>query len=187
MPLTTSDYTPYVEERGSPPTVGSTWTRQLPAHGAVHPHRERDQGGRLPGTIITPLYTDILLKPLAGTIAYAVYNAAPNAGLTHLEKDLDAIKPGTKVTTSNRRRVLRRRQVHRGGEEGRQGAPHARSGASGLGEADLGDQGLLLSRQLPGVDRRSPACTTVLEDTDGSAWKVVVPYFCSSKTFKVKG
>ena len=32
----------------------------------------------------------------------------------------------------------------------------------------------------------SPTCTTVTEDTDGTAWKVVVPYACSAKMFKVK-
>ena len=55
------------------------------------------------GTLITPLYTDALLKPLAGTIAYSAYNVAPNAGLTQMQKDLDAVKPGTRSRRRTRR------------------------------------------------------------------------------------
>jgi hypothetical protein len=31
-----------------------------------------------------------------------------------------------------------------------------------------------------------PFCQTVVEDADGTSWKTVVPFTCSSKTFKVK-
>src|SRR5205814_2199474 len=53
------------------------------------------------GTFQTSLYSDLLLKPLAGTVSSSQYNASPNAGLTKLEADVDAVKPGTKLIGLN--------------------------------------------------------------------------------------
>ncbi len=53
------------------------------------------------GTFVHPLFTDLLLKPMAGTVSSASFNPAPNPGLTQMEQDLDDAVPGTKVSSLN--------------------------------------------------------------------------------------
>jgi ABC-type branched-subunit amino acid transport system ATPase component len=59
------------------------------------------QAAGFEGTFQTPLYTDLLVEQLAGTVAVAFYNVEPNHGLTQMQEDLEAFEPGTEVSASN--------------------------------------------------------------------------------------
>lgn len=185
VPLTTSDYTPYVQawltaDGGKQPdAINCLLAAQcVPIVSAL-------KAAGYTGTIITPLFTDLLLKPMAGTISYGAYNASPNAGLTQMQKDLDAIKPGTKVNSFNAAAYF--------------AADKFIAAVKKVGKAKLTPEAVqaALAKQTwqisgfsgPNVYPAStvvssPACTVVVAD-DGSVWNVAVPYFCSSKTFKV--
>jgi ABC-type branched-subunit amino acid transport system substrate-binding protein len=188
VPLTTSDYTPYVQawltaDGGKQPdAINCLLAAQcIPIVSAI-------KAAGYTGTLITPLYTDVLLKPLAGTIAYAAYNAAPNAGLTQLEKDLDAIESGTKVTTANAAAYFAADKLIAAVKKVGKAKLTPEAVQAALAKQTWEIKGFAGPNKYPASTVvSSPACTTVLEDTDGSAWKVVVPYGCSSKTFKVKG
>ena len=53
------------------------------------------------GTFQTSLFSDLLIEPLAGTVASAFYNIEPNDGLTQMQEDLEAFEPGTEVSATN--------------------------------------------------------------------------------------
>ena len=97
LPEVTSDYTPYVQQwlaanGGKPPDVINceTAAQRVPAWAAV-------KAAGYSGTFEQSLGSvDVLAKAMAGSVTYEAFNTAPNAGLTQMEADLQAFKPGTK-------------------------------------------------------------------------------------------
>jgi ABC-type branched-subunit amino acid transport system substrate-binding protein len=138
------------------------------------------------GTFITSIYTDVLLKPLAGTVSYVSYNIEPNAGLTQLKKDLDAEKPGTQVTSSNAVAYFAADMLIQALKKvGKNITPEAVQKV--LATQTWQIKGFVGPLKYPASTVvPQPFCQTVVEDADGTSWKAVVPFTCSTKTFKVK-
>jgi hypothetical protein len=140
------------------------------------------------GTIQTGLYTDILVKPLANTVTGASYNPAPNPGLTQLLSDIQKVKPGAKLDSGIAAAYFAADMFI-----------HAVKTAAKKGKSNITPEAVqkIAANQTweikglagPTIYPKSTAyqtraCITMLEDTDGTAWNVVEPYSCSSKTFK---
>ena len=152
--------------------------------------------GRVPkaagftGTFWTPLFTDLLLEPLAGTVATAFYNVDDNPGLTQFKEDLEAAKPGTGPTA--------------GTAAGYFGADMfiaalkkaAKNGTSNITPESVQKAAANQTWQIKGLVGptvypkatvvSTESCGSLVENADGTAWTTVEPYSCSSKTFKVK-
>ena len=128
-------------------------------------------------------------KPLAGTIASGFYNTESNAGYTQFQKDLDAVKSGTKPSLGN--------------AAGYFGADMfisalkkvAKKGTSNITPENVQKAGAAQTWQIKGFVGptvypkatvvSTPSCSSLVENADGSAWKTVQPYACSFKTFKI--
>jgi branched-chain amino acid transport system substrate-binding protein len=186
VPLQVSDYTPYVQQwlkadGGKQPDAINCLlaTQCLPIWSAV-------KAAGYTGTFITSIYTDVLLKPLAGTVSYVSYNIEPNAGLTQLKKDLDAEKPGTQVTSSNAVAYFAADMLIQALKKvGKNITPEAVQKV--LATQTWQIKGFVGPLKYPASTVvPQPFCQTVVEDADGTSWKAVVPFTCSTKTFKVK-
>ena len=138
------------------------------------------------GTFITPDYTDALLKPLAGTLSYVGYNAGA--------------QPGPHADAEGPRRGQARHAGRRANSASYFSADKFIAAVKKVGKAKLTPEAVqkVLSTQnwqIKGFAGpsdypastvvASPICQTVVEDKDGTAWTVAVPYSCTSKTFKV--
>lgn len=185
VPITTADYTPYVQEwlaaagGQEPDLMYCLLTVQcLPILEAIN-------AAGFKGTFQTPLYTDILVKPLKGTVASVAYNVAPNAGLTQMQKDLEAVKPGTKVSSQNAAAYFAADMLIQALKKvGKNITPEAVQKA--LANQTWAIKGLVGPTKYPASTVVSSlSCNTLAEDTDGTAWTTAEPYTCSSKTFKL--
>ncbi|HEY3669612.1 MAG TPA: ABC transporter substrate-binding protein [Acidimicrobiia bacterium] len=142
------------------------------------------------GTIITSLYADALLKPLAGT--YAVAPIAPfeqhSAGTDAMVADIKAFKPDAKPSTTMAvgyfsadffiKAVKKAGLEHLTREAVQNAAAHmtyAIPNAVGPTQFPRGFQAL------------NTYCAAMVKDADGSAWTVAVPYTCTNHFSKVKG
>ena len=189
VPITVSDYTPYVQEwlaadGGKQPDLINC----LLALQCIDIWKQLKPAG-FTGTYWTPLYADQLLKPLAGTVASGYYNSDPNPALAQFEKDLDAVKPGTKPAL--------------GSAAGYFGADMfitalkkaAKKGTKNITPENVQKAASTMKWQIKGLVgptiypdstvASKPSCSALFEDPDGTAWKTLVPYTCSSKTFKI--
>jgi len=185
VPLTTSDYTPYVQE----------W---LTADGGEQPDAiycllsvqclqiwPAVQAAGFDGVFQTPLYTDLLLGPLAGTVANVFYNIEPNEGLEQMAADIEAFAPGTGITSTNAFayfaadmfiQALRTVGTNVTPEAVQEALAHQTWEIPGL----VGPIVYPDSTVAP-----TPACSMLVANQDGSAWVPVQPYNCSEETFEV--
>jgi branched-chain amino acid transport system substrate-binding protein len=141
------------------------------------------------GTIVTGLYSDLLVKPLEGTLTTASYNVEPNDGLAQMQADLEAVKPGTPVTSTNAAAYLAAdmfiQAVKKAAKNGKQNiTPDAVQKAASKQTWQI--EGFAGPTKYPKSSQvGTEACGTLLQ-SDGTAWNIVNPYTCSSKTFKKK-
>jgi ABC-type branched-subunit amino acid transport system substrate-binding protein len=189
IPSGTSDYTPYVQawltaDRGKPADIIECLTQLqcLQAWNAL-------KAVGYAGVYETPLFTNALLKQLAGTIAIGFYNSAPNPGLERMQKDFTAVAPGT--------------QPDLGSVAAYFGADmfiSALKKAAAKGKHNITPRAVQQAAatqtwQIPGLVgptvypastvMGTPACGSLVADTDGTAWTTVVPYGCSTKTYPI--
>lgn len=185
VPLATSDYSPYVQDwltadGGDPPDAIycllsvqclEIWS-QVKAAGYE-------------GTFQTSLYTDLLVAPLAGTVAQSFYNVEPNDGLTQLQEDLEAFEPGTKISATNAPAYFAADMFIQALKEvGTNLTPEAVQQA--LANQTWEIEGFVGPIRYPDSTVVStPSCNSLLE-SDGTAWTVVEPYSCSDKTHPVE-
>jgi ABC-type branched-subunit amino acid transport system substrate-binding protein len=187
LPMVVSDYTPYVQQwlhadGGKQPDVLVCLLaiQCVPVWQAV-------KAAGFTGTYFTTLGdVDALAKTMAGTVTLTFYNTQPNPGLTQMEADLQAFKPGTQpVGYSNVPAYFAADMFIQALKKvGRDITPETV-------QAALANQ----TWQIPGfvgpIDYPaatvgpSPECNEVLVDT-GTAYNVVEPYACSAKTYPVK-
>jgi Periplasmic binding protein len=136
------------------------------------------------GTFQTSLYTDLLVEPLAGTVAQSFYNVEPNEGLTQLQEDLEAFEPGTEISATNAPAYFAADMFIQALKEvGTNVTPEAVQEA--LANQTWEIEGFVGPIRYPDSTVAStPSCNSLLE-SDGTAWTVVVPYGCSDEQHPV--
>jgi ABC-type branched-subunit amino acid transport system substrate-binding protein len=142
------------------------------------------------GVFGSGLYTDILVKPLKGSMTqFASYNfSSDTPGMKQMKADLDAYQPGAAAKTDV------------GSFYGYASADFfvqvlkkvAAKGKSNITPENVQKVASTFTWDLPGVAGPTkfpqstvmgfPACLSAMVD-DGTAWQTVVPYKCSSKTY----
>jgi ABC-type branched-subunit amino acid transport system substrate-binding protein len=184
LPMTTSDYTPYVQEwmtaagGKQPDVINCLVTAQcIPVWQAL-------KAAGFTGTFFSPVYSDLIVGPLAGTVSRAAYNTS-GPEFDQMQKDFDAVKPGTAISTTNAAAYF--------------AADMFIQAVKKVGKKNLTPEAVqkALSRQtweIPGLagpveyPKASvvsyPTCSTLLQ-SDGTRWNVVSPYTCSRKQHKV--
>jgi branched-chain amino acid transport system substrate-binding protein len=186
IPLTTSDYTPYVQDwmtadgGDAPDAINCLISIQcLDIWAAV-------KAAGFEGTFQTPLFSDLLLQPLEGTVASAFYNNEPNDGLRQMEEDLHALDPDAEVSATNAFAYFAADMFI---QAVKQVAPdittesvqHALATQTWQIEDFVGPVTYPDSTVAP-----TPSCNSLLQD-DGTKWSVVVPYDCSDTQYEVEG
>jgi ABC-type branched-subunit amino acid transport system substrate-binding protein len=185
VPLATSDYSPYVQDWLSaddgeqPDAMYCLLSVQcLQIWAAV-------QAAGYEGTFQTSLYTDLLVEPLAGTVAQSFYNVEPNEGLTQLQEDLEAFEPGTEISATNAPAYFAADMFIQALKEvGTNVTPEAVQEA--LANQTWEIEGFVGPIEYPDSTVAStPSCNSLLE-SNGTAWTVVVPFGCSDKQYPVE-
>jgi ABC-type branched-subunit amino acid transport system substrate-binding protein len=188
LPEEVSDYTPYVQEwmkanNGGPPDhfQCTAVTQCLGMWSAM-------QAAGYKGTFWTGLYSDALVKPLAGTVSWGFYNQTPNAGLTQFEKDVEAVAPGTKaqdnwIASSYFAADMFIQALKTAAKNGTKNiTPETVQKAASTMKWQI--NGLVGPMTYPDATVvPTPSCTSLVA-SDGTTWSTVLPYKCSSKQFK---
>ncbi len=186
VPLTTSDYSPYVQDwmsadGGDPPDAMYCLmsVQCLDAWAAV-------KAAGYDGTFQTSLFSDLLIQPLAGTVASAFYNTEENEGLTRMQEDLQAFDPDAELSSTNAFAYFAADMFIQAVKEA---APDitAESVQHALATQTWQIEGFVGPVKYPdSTVAPTPACNSLLQD-DGTKWKVVVPYDCSDTQYEVEG
>ena len=139
------------------------------------------------GTIETGLYSDLVVKPLEGTLTGSSYNTAPNKGLTQMQEDVEAVAPGTKVTSLNAAAYFAAdmfiQAVKTAAKQGKANiTPEAVQKAASVQTWEI--PGLVGPTIYPASTQvAKKSCSTLLK-SDGTTWNIVAPFTCSAKTFR---
>jgi ABC-type branched-subunit amino acid transport system substrate-binding protein len=183
LPMTTSDYTPYVQEllksaNGKQPDVINclVTTQCIFVWDAL-------EAAGFTGTYFSPVYSDLLVESLAGTVSRAAYNTSGPA-YDQMQKDFDAVKPGTAIDTRNAAAYFAAdmfiQAVKQVGKKNL--TPEAVQKA--LSKMTWEIPGLAGPVEYPKATVVSyPTCSTLLQ-SDGTEWKIVSAYACSRKQHK---
>jgi branched-chain amino acid transport system substrate-binding protein len=185
VPLQVSDYSPYVQDWLSadggdePDAIYCLLSVQcLDAWAAV-------KAAGYEGTFQTPLFSELLLEPLAGTVAAAFYNTEPNDGLTQMQEDIEAVEPGTVVSTTIAYAYFAADMFIQAVKNA-EGDITPESVQQALANQTWEIEGFVGPVEYPeSTVAATPSCNSLLEDT-GSEWRVVKPYDCSEETYPVE-
>jgi ABC-type branched-subunit amino acid transport system substrate-binding protein len=188
IPLTVTDYTPYVQDfmtadNGKPPSVINCLlsVQCVPIWAGV-------KAAGFNGIFLTSLYTNALVKPLQGTVASVTWNPSPSAGLTQMQKDFEAITPGTPVTGTNAAAYFAADKFIEAVKKLPKSKITPENVQKILAKQTWQIEGLVGPNKYPAsTAAANPYCQAIFEDTDGATWTQAVPYTCSAKTFKVTG
>jgi len=182
VPMTTTDYTPYVTDwltadgGKQPDTISCLlatqclpiWT-QLKAAGFT-------------GTYWTPLALDIFAKPLEGTIGLSQYNTEPNPALTQMNKDLDKARNGKPLGIFTQQAYFAADMFIKGLKKlGKNITPEGLQKVLSTQTWEI--KGLVGPTKYPKATVVSYPLCSGLTLSDGTKWNVVVPYTCSTKTY----
>jgi ABC-type branched-subunit amino acid transport system substrate-binding protein len=187
LPMTVSDYTPYVEQwmtaaSGKPPQViyCLLTTQCISAWAAL---KAVGYSGIFYDTLGAQA---ALATSMAGTVTANFYNSAPNPGLTAMQNFMDAVSPGTQL-------------VGYSNVPGYFGASMFVQALKKVGDNDtpqavqkaLANQtwqiaGLVGPTQYPASTViPTPACLELLQaSSNGSGFSLLAPYGCTYKSFK---
>jgi ABC-type branched-subunit amino acid transport system substrate-binding protein len=185
VPVQTSDYTPYVQD----------W---LSADGGDQPDAiycllsiqcidiwTAVKAAGFEGTFQTPLYSDLLLQPLEGTVATVFYNTEPNDGLTQMQEDLEALDPEAQVSATNAYAYFAADMFIQALKQvGTDVTPEAVQEA--LANQTWEIEGFVGPTRYPdSTVAATPSCNALLE-SDGTAWTVLEAYSCSETQHPVE-
>ena len=190
VPITTSDYSPYVTQwlaadGGKQPDLISCnlATQCIPIWNAV-------KAAGFTGTFWTPLGIDLFAKALEGTVASAFFNIEPNPGLTQLKADYAAAgAPANSPIFSEQAYFAAdmfiqalKTVVKKSGTKGI--TPEAVQKA--LSTQTWQIKGFAGPTKYPdSTVVTSPSCSALITSTGTAPWTVLEPYSCSSKQFKL--
>ena len=188
LPEEVSDYTPYVQQwmtanNGKPPDHFQcvAVTQCLGMWSAM-------QAAGYKGTFWSGLYSDALVKALAGTVSWGFYNQNPNPALTQFENDVAAVAPGTKaqdnwIASSYFAADMFIQALKTA----------AKKGTSNITPENVQKAASTMKWQIKGLVGPmtypaatvipTPSCTSLVS-SDGTAWSTLLPYKCSSKKIK---
>jgi ABC-type branched-subunit amino acid transport system substrate-binding protein len=191
-PSVISDYTPYVQQLltsngGKAPDVIDCLvaTECIQIYSLL-------QGQGYSGIFQHALYTDILVKPFAGSIVTASnanYNSTGIASLDQMKQDVDAVKPGQKLDN-----------IILSGYASTDMFIQALKTAAKKGKSNITPDAVqkIAARQTwqmkgftgpvvypTATNRQSPYCTALFQ-SDGTQWSTIEDYGCSTKTFPFK-
>ena len=189
VPITASDYTPYVQQiltsnDGRPPqAIGCQLTAQcIPMWTAL-------KNAGYTGSYWTPLGAIAALdSTMQGTVTIASFNNEPSPGLTAMQNAMNAVVPGTQLTSysnvpSYLDTAMFATAVHI--VQAKKQAITPENVRKVLSTIKWGIPGLVGPIQYPASSlAATPYCTEFLAYTGGTT-KMVYPYSCSTKTFKV--
>ena len=190
VPISVSDYTPYVQE-----WLGSDGGKQpddihcLLALQCIDIFKQLKPAG-FTGTYWTPLYADQLLKALGGTIVSGFYNTEPNPAFTQFKDDLEAAKSGSKPTLGTAAGyfgadmfITALKKVAKKGKSNIT-PENVQKAASTMKWQIKGFVGPTIYPDATVISTKS--CSSLLEpNADGTAWNTLQPFSCSPKKFKV--
>jgi ABC-type branched-subunit amino acid transport system substrate-binding protein len=185
VPVATSDYTPFVQDWLSaddgdqPDAMYCLLSVQCLEIWPVV------QAAGYEGTFQTSLFSDLLIQPLAGTVASAFYNTEPNDGLTQMQEDLEAFEPGTEVSATNAYAYFAADMFIQALKQvGTDVTPEAVQEA--LANQTWEIEGFVGPTRYPdSTVAATPSCNALLE-SDGTAWTVLEPYSCSETQHSVE-
>ena len=142
------------------------------------------------GTFQSPLYSDLLLKPMQGSVASIQFVALniPGDAINQINADVKAVAPKQAVDTgvltgywTTDEFIQALETVAKSGKD--LISPENVQKAAAVQTWQM--QGLVGPVEYPAATLKStPACTSIVLDT-GTEWKTVVPYKCSSKGWPV--
>ena len=142
------------------------------------------------GTFQSPLYSDLLLKPMQGSVASIQFVALniPGDAINQINSDVKAVAPKQAVDTgvltgywTTDEFIQALKTVAKSGKD--LISPENVQKAAAVQTWQM--QGLVGPVEYPAATLKStPACTSIVLDT-GTEWKTVVPYKCSSKGWPV--
>jgi ABC-type branched-subunit amino acid transport system substrate-binding protein len=142
------------------------------------------------GTFLSSLYSPILLKLLVGSYVYVQFAGFESGtpAVKQMEADVQAVKPGTKNS-------LLLSSGYLSADMFIQAAKAALRQSKTLTSASLQKAASTMTYQIKGTVGPTEypasykygvkACTTLLYDTDGTAFSIAEPYFCSTKTYPI--
>jgi ABC-type branched-subunit amino acid transport system substrate-binding protein len=189
VPITASDYTPFVQQLltsnhgKQPQAVACQLTAQcIPMWTAL-------KNAGYTGSYWTPLGGIAqLYSVMAGTVTISTFNNAPSSALTTMQNAMNAVTPGTQLTGYSNvpayfAAAMFVNAVHT--VQANKQAITPENVRKVLSSIKWGITGLVGPIQYPASTvAGSPYCTELLAYTGGSTQQVY-PYSCSSKTFKV--
>jgi hypothetical protein len=188
VPVTASDYTPYVQQwltaaGGKTPDAMACYiaAQCVPIWGAL-------KAAGYKGTFFDTLGSvSLLAGPMAGTVTSSFYNTATNAGLTQMQSDIQAFKPGTPlVAYSNVPAYFAADMFIQALKKvGKNITPQSVQQA--LANQTWSIPGLVGPLTYPASTAvPTPACSELLLDASASAgFQTLEPYTCSSKQYSV--
>jgi ABC-type branched-subunit amino acid transport system substrate-binding protein len=187
-----SDLSPYVQaiataDNGHPPDFVrcSTGVNCLPIYTQL-----RALGFK--GEFESELYTDALVKPLAGSISAIPHhnlNEAGNAPLEKMKASIEQVAPGTKLDTGVLYGYLLTdlfisalKKAAKGNKANITRENVQKAAATNTWEI----KDLAGPTKFPASTvATTPLCRTIVK-SDGTEWQTVVPYSCNTKGYKVK-
>jgi ABC-type branched-subunit amino acid transport system substrate-binding protein len=190
VPMTTSDYSPYVAQwlasdgGKQPDDIHCLLATQcLPIFDALN-------AAGFKGTFETPLGIDIFAKPLSGTIATNGFNTQPNPGLTQMKADFTAVSAPATTPIFSEETYFAADMFIQGvktvvQQHGRKGiTPEAVQKA--LSTQTWQIKGLVGPTKYPASTVAStPVCGELIKSSGTPPWTVIAPYACSTKQYKV--
>src|SRR5262249_20943145 len=113
----------------------------------------------------------------------------PTAGVTQMKKDVNAVKPGVALDISVVSGYLSTDMFIQALKTA------AKNGKSGITPENVQKAAAKQTWQIKGLAgplqypastvKTTPYCNSISADTDATAWKTVVPYSCSSKSYPI--
>jgi ABC-type branched-subunit amino acid transport system substrate-binding protein len=184
LPVTVSDYTPYVQQwltsaGGQQPDVITCFASAqcVPAYLAL-------KAAGYKGTYYETLgNVTVLEKPMAGVITSTYYDTAPGSALTTMMNNIDAFKPGADISSVDQTYFAADMFIDALKQVGHNITPQAVQQA--LAHITWSIPGLVGPIMYPqSTVVPTPACGELLYDS-GTAYQIVEPYSCSTKTYPV--
>jgi ABC-type branched-subunit amino acid transport system substrate-binding protein len=142
------------------------------------------------GTFQSPLYSDLLVGALDGSVASVQYQpfAEDTPAQQQMVEDIEAFKPGAAINSGVAASyfaadmlISTLKQLKK---QGKDITPEAVQALAAKTQFEV--KGLFGPTKFPDAFVRStPACTAIVK-ANGTTWDTVEPYVCSTKTFKVQ-
>jgi hypothetical protein len=191
-PAVVGDFTPYAQalmtsnDGGPPDTIYSTISVQ--GGGLTLFNLLKEQGFK--GVFLTPFYSDLLLKALQGSyvfLQFSGYESGTKAVQTMLA-DVEAYKPGTKPSLTLSAGYFAADMFIKAVNASLKTSKTLTSASvqKAASQMTYEIKGTIGPTKYPDSYQYSvSACSTLLEDVDGTAFTIAQPYTCSNKTYPI--